>query len=151
MRFVTCYLGLGFGGAVRRLWVLSAVAGMGELTQPRRQLHQNVDREKAAEQQKRLNQPVGPGLEISSSNSPKKNADFEIASKQLSKPLDLPRVGILILSCQQLRPTFFKVTSDPSERSPTRRSQDGSGNKSTHNPKVYGRWPRPFNEKAEHK
>ncbi|ACR18592.1 hypothetical protein I6J22_07690 [Corynebacterium kroppenstedtii] len=94
MRFVTCYLGLGFGGAVRRLWVLSAVAGMGELTQPRRQLHQNVNREKPAEQQKRLNQPVGPGLEISSSNSPKKNDDFEIASKQLSKPLEPPGAGI---------------------------------------------------------
>jgi hypothetical protein len=40
----------GFGGAVRCLWVLSAVAGMAELTQFRRQLRQKVEREKVTEQ-----------------------------------------------------------------------------------------------------
>lgn len=74
--------------------------------------------------------------------------NFEMASKQLRELFRSPQVGIIL---SPAKTNLFKVTSDPSERSPTRRSQDGSGNKPTHNPKVYDRGPSLFNEKAEHK
>lgn len=75
-----------------QLWV----SGMDELTQLHRQLNQKVDREKAAEQQKLLNQPVGPRLGIRSNSSSRKDDNFEMASKQLRELFRSPQVGIIL-------------------------------------------------------
>lgn len=65
----------GFVGAGRRLW---AVAGRHSLVLATVAIAPKKDREKAAEKQKHLNQRVETELEISFSNSPKKDNDFEM-------------------------------------------------------------------------